>query len=163
VYYDASPESQAALTHACVLGRAFNADLHVLVVSDINSVIACAESVFSNISSTANLDDAAEAFVGSAIRQAREEGRTIEGHIEMGEPSCCIIEKAASLNACAVVIGRRKRSWLQRAWLRDQMVWRLLNAEDRRIVITVGPREVKAFTGRPPAKPTGWFAAPAFA
>jgi nucleotide-binding universal stress UspA family protein len=137
-YYNASDECRAALIHACALGRAFGTEIHILVVADIESSIACAAGPFSAL---AKMDpyESAQARLEEAFSLARAEGTAVRGTIEFGEVISCIDKKTDELGASTVVVGHRKRSWFSRAWLSGNVAARLLDLGVQRVVIVVTP------------------------
>jgi nucleotide-binding universal stress UspA family protein len=138
LYYDASEESRAALIHACSICRAFEAELYILVVVDIESIVACASAPFTALTRT-DLNACANSFLDEALRHTSIEGTNAKGGVAFGEIICCIKEKASAIDACAIVIGHRKRTWLSRIWFSLNVSERLLNEADQRIVIAVKP------------------------
>jgi|SRR5580698_3199731 nucleotide-binding universal stress UspA family protein len=138
LYYDASYESRAALIHACSLCRAFEAELHIQVVVDIESAVACAGAPFTVLAKT-DLDECANAILDDALRRSYAKGTNAKGIVSFGEVICCMKETASAIDACAMVVGHRKRAWLSRLWFSVDIAERLLNEADQRIVIAVKP------------------------
>jgi nucleotide-binding universal stress UspA family protein len=143
VYFNSSKECRAALSSACVWSDALTAEVHVLIVADIESTSACMAGVFDRLSHENNTP-----LVGSFSNEAMQIGwahrRDITIHFEDGEPADCLLEKAEVLDACAIFVGDPRVSWLRRIWETDAVLLWLLGRRSGRTIVAVPDRSHRA-------------------
>jgi nucleotide-binding universal stress UspA family protein len=143
VYFDSSKECRAALSSACVWSNALSAEVHVLIVTDIESTVACMAGVFDQLSRKNNTSSI-ESFANQAMQIGWAHRREITMHFEGGEPADCLLRKAEILDVCAIFVGDRRVSWLRRIWETDGVVSSLLGRRSGRTVVAVPDRSHRA-------------------
>jgi nucleotide-binding universal stress UspA family protein len=119
VAVDFSENAEAAFGVAYDLARQFGAKLFVLHVQDENTLrTAIREELFDDYSNDEELEAAVKKLIEDRLEKllasADSEQVEIQHCSQRGDPKALIVERASSLNAYLVVVGRRGTSMIDR-------------------------------------------------
>lgn len=112
--FDGSHEARSALREGALLALRCEARVWLLCVLGDNAAIAMAEGV--QPGAAEQIAAASQQLVDDGVGKLRSIGLTATGHIVRGDPSTAISNFVREVGADLVVLGHRRRSFLERWW-----------------------------------------------
>lgn len=112
--FDGSQEARTALREGALLARRYEATVWLLCVLSDNAAVSMAEGIQAGVA--AQHLAAGEEMVAEGLAKLRELGLKASGHVARGEPAPAIANFVREVGADLVVLGHRRRSFLDRWW-----------------------------------------------
>ena len=112
--FDGSQEARTALREGALLARRYDATVWLLCVLPDNAAVTMAEGV--QPGAAEHLRAASDEMVDEGLVKLRELGLKASGHVVRGDPATMISAFVRQVGADLVVLGHRRRSFLERWW-----------------------------------------------
>jgi len=112
--FDGSQEARTALREGALLALRYDATVWLLCVLPDNASIMMAEGV--QPGAAEHLLAASGEMVDEGLAKLRELGLEASGHVARGDPATTISAFVRQVGADLVVLGHRRRSFLERWW-----------------------------------------------
>lgn len=112
--FDGSHEARTALREGALLALGEGAAVWLLCVVSDNVALSLAEGAYPG--SAERLVSAGHDMVREGLAKLRELGLSASGHVARGEPSAVIGAFAREVGADLIVLGHRRRRFLERWW-----------------------------------------------
>ena len=112
--FDGSHEARTALREGALLARRYGSRVWLLCVLSDSSAITMVEGVHPGAAD--QLTAASAALVEEGLAKLKAFGLEATGHVVRGDPAPIISAFARKVSADLVVVGHRKRSFLERWW-----------------------------------------------
>ncbi|WP_165191710.1 universal stress protein [Caulobacter soli] len=112
--FDGSQEARLALREGALLARRYDARVWLLCVLADNAALTMAQGV--QPGAAEHLLAASGEMVDEGLAKLREFGLEASGHVVRGDPAPTISAFVREVGADLVVLGHRRRSFLERWW-----------------------------------------------
>lgn len=112
--FDGSQEARTALREGALLARRYDATVWLLCVLPDNASVTMAEGV--QAGAAEHVLAASGEMVDEGLAKLRELGLKASGHVARGDPATTISAFVRQVGADLVVVGHRRRSFLERWW-----------------------------------------------
>lgn len=112
--FDGSHEARLALREGALLAIRYQATVWLLCVLPDNTALTLAEGI--QPGAAEHLFAASNEMVQEGLGKLSELGLSATGHVARGEPATTIATFARDVGADLVVLGHRRRSFLERWW-----------------------------------------------
>ena len=112
--FDGSQEARTALREGALLARRYDATVWLLCVLSDSAAVTMAEGV--QPGAAEHLLAASREMVDEGLAKLREFGLKASGHVVRGDPATMISAFVRQTGADLVVLGHRRRSFLERWW-----------------------------------------------
>ncbi|MBO9543108.1 universal stress protein [Caulobacter sp.] len=112
--FDGSHEARSALREGALLALRCEARVWLLCVLGDNAAVAMAEGV--QPGAAEQIAAASQQLVDEGVGKLKSVGLNATGHVVRGDPSSVISNFVREVGADLVVLGHRRRSFLERWW-----------------------------------------------
>lgn len=112
--FDGSHEARTALREGALLARRYDSTVWLLCVLSENTAVTMAEGI--QPGAAEQHVEASNEMVREGLAKLRSLGLKASGHVARGDPSATISAFAREVGADLVVLGHRRRSFLERWW-----------------------------------------------
>jgi nucleotide-binding universal stress UspA family protein len=112
--FDGTVEGRRALREGALLARCCNAEIHLLSV--VPETPALRAAVSGSPAAMAHQCEAYQAVLDYGVERLRDMGCSPVTSLQMGDPNDIIADYARHIGADLIVVGHRKRTFLERWW-----------------------------------------------
>ncbi len=112
--FDGSLEARAALREGAILARRYDSTVWLLCVLPDSAGVTMAESLHAGAAE--QMFTASTRLVEESVAKLKGFGLKTSGHVLKGDPAPAISAFARKVDADLVVVGHRRRSFLERWW-----------------------------------------------